>query len=470
MKYRRRLTRSQDKKSRTGQRKARDPKEKIIASLREENKRLKELSTALVTMYDGAAKTTAAGKEGPQCHNLHATVKKLITRSFPLDCSDSVHLPNGDLESSNPYPYDVSGSGMEQSCSPAEMGLMQLSVQDRELSDIRAGLTGCFDQGAGQSSLTSPVVWDSHPDHPPTIGDLNSTTYPATEKTRHHQGAFGTTPYGMSQQSLRAPLLTTLPLPTSHAYLEPTFSRRLVRLLWEYAFNVLTASHIPPAQVNRCFGFCFRSRDKETLIKKFRAYLGLSADPVSALDRQVWNTAPDVRDARDGEGDDWEYWLEAGKIEMYLESLGFSLSGNDDQKDAILDFIPAFQHSPGKSGACSTSSSSSTGRDKMQAAPQVPYGSKWQPDSCITNSLFDDRGIFHVPASWLTPSAPGAAEPIDSQAHLNAERILRRGTGCYLDVNRFFAGLIEVSVCLGRAAGFKRMDVDGVLRRSLVKS
>lgn len=415
-------------------------------------------------MYDCTAKPTVAGKEVPKCHNLHATVKKLITRSFSLD-SDSVQLPNGDFGNDKPYHHDVSGFCMEQSCSPAEMGLVQLSMQDREFSDICVELTGCFDRGAGLPSLTSPGIW---PDHPPTIGDLNNINYPATRKRRHPHETAGITPtsrYGTKQQPLSTPLLTSLPLPTSHAYLEPTFSRRLVRLLWEYAFTVLTGSHIPPAQLSRCFGFCFRSRTKETLIKKFKAYLGLSTDPVSALDRQVWNTAPDVRDSRDEAGDEWDYWLEAGKIEVYLESLGFSLAGND-QKDA-LNFTPAFQQSPAESGM--SPRSSNTGTEEMQTAPQVPYGSKWQPSSCITNTLFDNNGNFHVPASWLTASAPKAAEMIESPACLNAEPIIQRGSGCYLDVNRFFAGLIDVSICLGRAAGFRRVDVDGVLKRCLVK-
>lgn len=36
----------------------------------------------LVNMYDCTARPTSTGEEVPQCHNLHATVKNIITRSF----------------------------------------------------------------------------------------------------------------------------------------------------------------------------------------------------------------------------------------------------------------------------------------------------------------------------------------------------------------------------------------------------
>jgi hypothetical protein len=37
------------------------------------------------------------------------------------------------------------------------------------------------------------------------------------------------------------------------------------------------------------------------------------------------------------------------------------------------------------------------------------------------------------------------------------------------EANRMLVGLIDVAVCLGRAAGFRRQDVDEVLKKSLVK-
>lgn len=382
-------------------------------------------------MYDCTAKPTAAGKEVPQCHNLHVTVKKLTTRSLSNNTAHSVQVPITQAD-------DFIRFDIEETCSPSESGLTQLAMQDLEFSEVCAELTGCFDQGRGLPSLAVPGAWDSDPERQPTMSDANNMHF-------------------------HKPLLTTLPLPSSHAYLEPTFSRRLVRLLWEYAFNVLTGPHTPPTQVDRCFGFCLRYRTKETLINKFKAYLGLSTQPVSALDRQAWNTAPDVRDSRDATDDEWDYWLEAGKVELYLGSLGFSLSENGEKVG--LGFAPVvLQDEQAGMDAISLSSA----KDETQPTPQIPYGSKWQPSSCITNTLFDDNGNFHVPASWLASSALETVTP-ENPTCLNAERLVQQDSRCYLDVNRFFAGLIDVSVCLGRAAGFRRVDVDGVLKRCLVK-
>ena len=101
-----------------------------------------------------------------------------------------------------------------------------------------------------------------------------------------------------------------------------------------------------------------------------------------------------MRDSRDATDDEWDYWLEAGKVELYLESLGFSLS--EDGEKVGLGFAPVVLKDE-QAGMDAISPSSA--KDEIQPTPQIPYGSKWQPSSCITNTPFDDNGNFHVPAS-----------------------------------------------------------------------
>lgn len=385
---------------------------------------------ALVNMYDATGKTKLSEEELPLCHNLQATAKNFITRS------SANKLPDNALDDSGATHNSISSNfGLfenEELHISDELVVMQLPMPNLELLGLSANFTGCLSEGPALLEALDPGAWDSHPNHASAVGESSSPHVQAVPRLKHHPSTC---------YPITTPLLGTLPLPSSHAYLEPTFSRRLVRLLWEYAFKVLTHADIPPTQVNRCFGFCLRSRTKNTLIRKFTAYLGLSSGSISEHDRQVWNAAPDVRDSMEGGSDEWDCWIEAGKVEMYLESLGFSLAEHCDE--GTLKNKPA--GIPGCFGQSTTSPQ--TIRDDiqiLQRAPSVPYGSKWQPNSCITDTLFDDDGNFQVPASWLMPDAVDTAEslvtPNKCPAHLNAERFMQPRSECYLDVDLFFAG------------------------------
>lgn len=310
------LTSLQVRKSRTAEKKVRDPKEKIVFPLRAENKRLKELSMALVNMYYCTAKATSAGEEVPSCHNLHETVKTLIARTSSLAVPDSVQpADRRNAEHSITSQEDFERLDIEQPCSPATSDLVHLSMRNLDFSDICAKMTGYSDQ-TSPPQLMGAKAWSSQPDHDPTINRSHPPTVSHIEQLPES--------YDMT------PSLSSLPLPASHAYLEPTFSRRLVRLLWEYAFKALADPSISPAHLKRCFGFCLRSRTQETLIRKFKAYLGLTRCTISERDRQVFNAAPDVRDSMECGSDEWGYCIEAGKIGTYLESLGFCLGENDE--------------------------------------------------------------------------------------------------------------------------------------------
>ena len=217
--------------------------------------------------------------------------------------------------------------------------------------------------------------------------------------------------------------------------------------------------------LNRAFGFCLLSRSKETLIRKFKTYLGLTQTPVSEEDRDLWNGAPDLRDDKVGgrEGTGVE-WMDAGSVEAYLMDLGVRIGELGDG----LPFVPVVRQTH-ESRRSSESASTISTPDSTQSAPQVPYGSTYQPDPGLTDSLFDEQGNFHVPASWLVllaTSNPASISPDGNQNIdcLNAEL----EANCYLDINRFFTGLVQISVCLGRAAGFRKRDVDGILRKCLV--
>jgi hypothetical protein len=369
-------------------------------------------------MYDCTAKLTSAGEDVSRCRYLHDTVKQLITRSFanmPLE-----NVPDGSGAECNLTPTASEEFKDEVTCSPADLGILKLAMQDLEFSDLCAELTGCFDQEAGLPIAANPGPWDSHPIDPLVVKERSLSHAQAMPRIDHIE-----TGYCLAT----TPVLSNLPLPSSHAYLEPTFSRRLVRLLWEYAFKVLTYPNIPMSQLNRCFGFCLRARSKDTLVRKFKAYLGLSHGLISELDRQSWNAAPDVRDSMDAGSDEREYWLEAGKVESYLESLGFYLA---DSGEANVKITHATMQNTG-----------------ARSAPQIPYGSSWHPNFYLTDMLFDSTGNFQVPASWLTPTSEAVVTPeslvaAECSTYLNAERLVQPKSGCYLDVDRFFAGMCNL--------------------------
>ena len=253
-------------------------------------------------MYDSSAGRRWAG-EGPAC-NLPSKLESFISQLSVPGSSDSALDENG-----NTYPPSL------------EVGVKQPHTLDFGLPELSTDLTHYLSHDRG------------FPEFPEVASPVTSAHASA------HASSYANTS-----------LLSTIPLSSSAAYLEPNFSCRLVRLLWEHAFRVLTHPSTPPSQLQRCFGFCLRSRSKDTLIRKFKAYLGLSNSPISELDRQTWNAAPDVRDEMNGGSDERGVWIEAGKVERYLESLGFDLTDNRDEALCRKNLAIPQGRSPGDFG------------------------------------------------------------------------------------------------------------------------
>ena len=341
-------------------------------------------------MSDFTANKNSSGEELP--HNLLVRVQNLVARSSTNMLSDSV-LDNGEAVDTSHW-IDERWFENDPSVRPDRIGIAQLSVLDLELSE---GITGTISPGA---SLVPEVLSPRMDSHQFRAFGLQECSVP-----------HGQTPPNLNYNNIyplntTTPPLHPLPLLISAAYLEPTFSRRLVRLIWEHAFNILTNPYIPPSEVERCFGFSLRSRSKETLIRKFQAYLELIDQPISELDRQVWNAAPDLRDEMEVGSDEWGVWIEAGKVKGYLESLGFSLADTCSEealkiKPAVIQNQSLLERPNEHALSSQKVADKAQGRLPQQAHP-VPYGSRWQPESGITNLLFDVDGNFQVPRSWLT--------------------------------------------------------------------
>ena len=171
-------------------------------------------------MYDCTARPTSTGEEIPQCHNLHATVKNIITRSFANMPPDSV-LDGTGAECNSSLSNHVAFEN-EQVCTQGGLDLVQLSLQDMGFSEFCADLTGCLDQRAVLPEVVSPGMWDSRLNYLPTVGAPSLPRVHTTAHLNHHAS---------SRRPTTTQILSTLPLLSSYAYLEPTFSRRLVRLL-----------------------------------------------------------------------------------------------------------------------------------------------------------------------------------------------------------------------------------------------
>jgi len=79
-----------------------------------------------------------------------------------------------------------------------------------------------------------------------------------------------------SSATSSTPIKNTLPAPSSYAHLEPTFSRRLVRSIYQTAYHMLTNSSVfPPSEVLRIFGFCLQHNAASAVANKLRVSLGL---------------------------------------------------------------------------------------------------------------------------------------------------------------------------------------------------
>jgi len=183
----------------------------------------------------------------------------------------------------------------------------------------------------------------------------------------------------------------------------------------------------------------------EMLVRKFKAYLGLALTSISEEDRRIWNGAPDLRD--DQEESECP-WIEAGKVEEYLMDLGVDLAGTDPG----VAFVKVSSRTRSER---SRSASTPGVPGDSQMAPQVSYGSTHEAQSNITDSH------FRIPDSWLNTTS---SSPAGESSHIGSESV----SICYLDVNRFFSGLIHICVCLGRAAGFRKREVDVLLGKCLV--
>lgn len=128
----------------------------------------------------------------------------------------------------------------------------------------------------------------------------------------------------------QAPIISALPLPSSHAYTEPTFTLRLLRTVYERGYAMITSGHFSPRDIDRVFGFFLKFSNRIALRQKLGMYLGLSSlrsvdgDIAQRPSEQTWLNVPDLRD----DANEWGEWVEVEKVDGYLESLGWRIGSS----------------------------------------------------------------------------------------------------------------------------------------------
>ena len=200
--------------------------------------------------------------------------------------------------------------------------------------------------------------------------------------------------------------------------------------------------------------------------------LGFNGQAIQHPNEQTWLHVPDLRDYEN----EWGEWVEVNKVEEYLQSLGWSVEGLPGYKSCV----PLLPSDRGHGGGLLE-------HDEPRGELSMTEPLNWDHFDSGENvfgalgDVFEDASIIQVQPSVHAEVEPRATDEHDTSLTSNyGQEVL------YLDVDRFTTSkplcfqhyaqitnnpsyLIDRTICLGRTAGFRRLDVDEVLNNCLVK-
>lgn len=138
-------------------------------------------------------------------------------------------------------------------------------------------------------------------------------------------------------------------------------------------------------------------------------------------DQLRWGRVPDRRDCVElgGLGEGAEVWMEVADVEGWLKGRGIGIEGGAEQV-------------------------------QNHKSQYVPYGTVWCPTTSVANGGPSTEALLAV---CFQEAATGRA----------ATAALPRKVD--LNIDNFFECLMQHSICLGRTAGFRRVDVEHVFQR-----
>jgi hypothetical protein len=418
--------------------------------LRTENKRLKELSAALVNMYDST--------KMPRTE--HERVAEQQIGHSPFEYAGIL---------SSGINTEGNSSNILGVCFTPDDGVFQIEqlwthsafdsnqeLEHHTFLDDYSPIYGYFEDTA--PDFTHAKMQTSHQPQfthstPPTylVEPFNGNSQ-TLEKTRH------------PRLDTPSHFIQSLPSPSSYSRHEPTFSRRLLRRTFQTGYHVLTHSHhVPPSLISRIYDFCIATHSVEQITEKMRICLGLGAGGGMVDDQLRWGLLPDRRDV-EGSGQ----WMEVGDVEGWLKARGFVFEVKPDEGRWGLDgerLLPQLRledpHISSESGL---------------KAPLVPYGTVWNPNPKMEKGETDTEALLRACFNPFARSERGIHSGFQACLTAGGSQDQVRGLAyptnpCnYLDIDRFFECLVQHSVCLGRTAGFRIADVEEVLNDCLVKS
>ena len=346
--------------------------------------------------------TLANNYQSPSAETLQATV-------IVNDICTSLQRTSAELDGGTPYLMQP--PVMSTAYNPSFDGTQWLCQGQLDVANLQFG-----DMASHQNQAIYPNTWD---ESPWTIHNPDGCVNDPSTSNWSQMPTYPTLPS------------VTPPLPTSYAHLEPTFTRRLLRSIYQTAYHLLvTPSQISPADLSRMFGFCLRHNIKTAIISKLAVTLGLGSGGVMLLDQLRWGLIPDRRDTEP------ETWMEVGDIEVFLNGKGWGIDGK----------------------RCTNGE----GKEVNVMKPVVAYGAVCDANlgSWMNAPDFVAGGPFDVFALAMRGTDVVNKSVVDSSQSDQAT--------C-LDIDLFFSSLLDRSICLGRTAGFRRVDVDEVLKRCVIK-
>jgi hypothetical protein len=414
--------------------------EEIIASIRNENKRLKDLNVALIDLYTCnvtnkpynepiAAATSNLGNIST-LEQTDFMVNNFTTYLSPLNSTPSSVPPTFE-DRHNPIQY------LESTHNDAYYSDVSM-VGDNSVLGLTRDNSIASSQYTSTGSMTPPTLF------PHTPSNTSTSLMNLTPSIPSRTNSLAPSPHA------------TLPLPTTFAHLESSFSRRLIRSAYEGGYYMLTnINQFSPAIILRIFGFCFLHNTVPLTIQKLARGLGFGDGGHLLVNSLRWGLWPDRRDTEDG-------YLELGDVEWCLVDRGFSLTP-ETREDGREYLVKRNMRGSG----------SGSGAMVSGKARPVPYGTVCDAEN-LNEWLAGNDLTMQATGSMLHQNEETSMRLQNQASSCRVESPLPnssdsadKGTS-YIDLENFFQTLGGRYICLGRAAGFRIPDLEEVFDQCIV--
>ncbi|KAF7959193.1 hypothetical protein EAE96_002708 [Botrytis aclada] len=313
-----------------------------------------------------------------------------------------------------------------------------------------------------------------------------------------------------------------VPLPSTHSYFELSFARRVQRATAEQGYKLLTMPNPPKQRFEKVFGYCLKYETKEECIARFQRILntsskeslqewryplvhlggsgtyypnqgpdtdnelmpkfrtGFSMGPFpTAFTPLLENISSDMKCTLPGfEGD----FFDANDVEGYLRGHGFDLPPGADYITGQIELeVSSDAHSPGTASTDSIfppTPRSPSGKaldeinpnaynlDYINGSPnkeaQADGISQFMTFPSWNASILRGTNPFDLSGPIFDGTAGSNSETSSPKVSANSRRYTKKRT-VTIKVEILIRELVNIASCLGRAAGFRRADMDAAI-------